>query len=1037
VLAGAWPVWAQTALGDFEDLSGWTAIASPGATLDIVADTGRTGMAMRLDFDFHGGGGYVIARKAFSLTLPENYAFRFNLRGQAPPNTFQFKLVDRNGANVWWSNELEFTFPPDWQQLTIKKARIQLAWGPSGDEAPLKRVGHIEFAIAAAAGGKGSVWIDDLRFEEREPETRSDLQPQVGASSFAGGHEPELVLDQNPQTSWHSDSPAPDQLVLIDFIRKQEYGGLVIDWNREDYATAYQVQVSDDAEAWTTVYTSTTGSGGRDYIYLHDAESRYIRLTLEQSSRGQGYGIRDVAVKPYAFSASPNQFFKAIAYPKYFYDKQTYWTVIGVHGDDKEALLNEEGMLEVDKGAFSIEPFLFADGTLINWNSVRAPQGLERGYLPIPSVTWLYERLSLRITAVAAGDPWASVLYARYRVANHTDTRQDVSLFLTIRPFQVLPPWQSLNMVGGVTPIRDLIFDTRTVWVNQEKAVLSLTPPDHFGAATFAEGMMANFLLDGKVPRRTQVSDAFGYASGALQYHLSVAPGAHADVYLAIPFHNPEVAARMGTDGPASLFDAQFEAATRYWETLLRRVDVQLPAAAEKVARTLKTTLAYILINRDGPAIQPGSRTYARSWIRDGAMTSTALLEMGFTEEVRDFLRWFARYQSADGRVPCCVDRRGADPVPEHDSNGEFIYAVAEYYRYTRDVGFLDEMWPAVLRATDYIASLRQQRTTEAFQRPEQRAFYGLLPESISHEGYSSRPVHSYWDDFFAMRGLKDAASLAVVLGDEEHAARFAALRDAFHGDLHASITRTMADHQIDYIPGSVELGDFDPTSTAIAVTLGSEQAHLPEPALVRTFEKYYDHVQARRHTIVDGEDAYTPYELRNVGVLARLGQRARAAELLELFLADQRPAAWNEWQEIVWRDSAAPRFIGDMPHTWVASSYIQSVRIMLAYERESDRALVVAAGVPEAWVASEPGVVVKRLPTYYGVLSYSLRNEEVNRLRLKLSGDLSVPPGNIVLQPPLPQPLKAVTVNGKPIETFTADSATVSEFPADVVLEY
>ena len=43
-------------------------------------------------------------------------------------------------------------------------------------------------------------------------------------------------------------------------------------------------------------------------------------------------------------------------------------------------------------------------------------------------------------------------------------------------------------------------------------------------------------------------------------------------------------------------------------------------------------------------------------------MTSTALLEMGFTQEVRDFIRWFARYQLPDGRIPCCVDRRGADP---------------------------------------------------------------------------------------------------------------------------------------------------------------------------------------------------------------------------------------------------------------------------------------------------------------------------------------------------------------------------------------
>ena len=179
------------------------------------------------------------------------------------------------------------------------------------------------------------------------------------------------------------------------------------------------MQVSDDGETLDSRLPRTPGNGGRDYVYLPDGESRYIRLDLHQSSRGQGYAIRTLAVKPFEFSASPNQFFEAIArdappgtYPKYFSGKQTYWTVVGVNGDDKEALLNEEGMLEVDKGAFSIEPFLYADGTLVTWNDVQTTQELADGYLPIPSVTWETEGFSLKITAFAAGQPGESALCA-------------------------------------------------------------------------------------------------------------------------------------------------------------------------------------------------------------------------------------------------------------------------------------------------------------------------------------------------------------------------------------------------------------------------------------------------------------------------------------------------------------------------------------------------------------------------------------------------------------------------------------------------
>ncbi len=125
------------------------------------------------------------------------------------------------------------------------------------------------------------------------------------------------------------------------------------------------------------------------------------------------------------------------------------------------------------------------------------------------------------------------------------------------------------------------------------------------------------------------------------------------------------------------------------------------------------------------------------------------------------------------------------------------------------------------------------------------------------------------------------------------------------------------------------------------------------------------------------------------------------------------------------------------MPHTWVGATFVRAVRMMLAYERESDQALVLAAGVPAAWATAEQGISVKRLPTYYGVLDLRLRAEGADALRVRISGDLAVPPGGIVLSSPLARPLRKVTVNGRPLATHTATSATVREFPANIVLGY
>src|SRR4029079_14490514 len=151
----------------------------------------------------------------------------------------------------------------------------------------------------------------------------------------------------------------------------------------------------------------------------------------------------------------------------------------------------------------------------------------------------------------------------------------------------------------------------------------------------------------------------------------------------------------------------------------------------------VRANLAYILINRDGPGLQPGSRSYERSWIRGGALTSTALLRLGHYAEVRDFIDWYSKFQFDNGKVPCCVDSRGADPVPENDSHGELIYLVAEYYRHTCDRAVLERRWSNVARAFAFMDSLRQSRMTPEYRTGDKRAFYGLLPQSISHEGYS------------------------------------------------------------------------------------------------------------------------------------------------------------------------------------------------------------------------------------------------------------------------------------------------------------
>ncbi|MCI0493687.1 discoidin domain-containing protein, partial [candidate division KSB1 bacterium] len=394
-------------LDNFESATGWLPFASDGVIIDTSIVEGYSGNCIRLDFNFITGAGYCGIRKQFPFQLPPNYKFSFYINAEAPVNNFEFKLLDKSGDNVWWMNNRIFEFPTQWTKMTIKKRHIAFAWGPT-EKKDLTAVDKIEFVVASATGGRGSLYIDQFEFEPLEIPAKSYPEPIVSASSNLSSIDKiDNIFDQNPHTKWRSKSTPEQQFVLIDIQKYREYGGLVIDWDEQDFAQQYRVQISNDRKNWETVYSVKEGKGGRSYINLKDAESKHIRLELIKSSRGKGYAIADLDVKDFQFSEALNAFFGHIAkdpprgfYPKYFYDEASYWTIVGVAGDSKEALINEAGMVEVDKSSFSIEPFISLGGQLITWNDVQLSQSLEDDYLPIPSVTWNHPKIQLRITAV-------------------------------------------------------------------------------------------------------------------------------------------------------------------------------------------------------------------------------------------------------------------------------------------------------------------------------------------------------------------------------------------------------------------------------------------------------------------------------------------------------------------------------------------------------------------------------------------------------------------------------------------------------------
>lgn len=996
-------------LDDFESTSGWKTTPSDGVSLEIHEDQGLHGKSIRLDFDFHGHGGYAVIHKDIKVRVPANYEFTFSIRGPAPSNTLEFKLIDPTGDNVWWSNQPGYVFPAEWKTVTRKKRHISFAWGPVGG-GDLKDVAAIEFAITAGTGGKGSVWLDDLKLTPLDPTGPYTLTPRLTAEALQN-HPASMAMDRNLETAWRSPASNQPRMLEIDFKARREFGGLVINWEKNARPYAYTVTTSIDGSTYNTVYTQEPSGAIRDYLYLPESDARYLRLNFSPSSN---IGLSEITVEPLAWSSSKNDFLKAVSrdarlgsYPRFFTNRQSYWAVVGVNGDTHEGLFDTQGRLETGKAQFSIEPFIRTGERFITWADASTRASDADGYLPIPSVTWTASPIEMKITSFASGEAGSSILFGRYQVRNVSAQPRKATLYLALRPFQVNPPWQFLNTPGGFAPIDSIAFDGNAVHVSGNRIVIPVSRPVGFGAVSFAQGSLVDQLRSGSIPSAKSATDNLGLASGVLAYDLILGANADTVIYVAVPLHEATPACMLSGCGERWA-SSQLDSVTSGWRNDLDNVQITLPRSASRISESIRSNLAYILINRDGPAIQPGSRSYERSWIRDGSLTSAALLRLGHSKEVKEFLEWFAPYQFENGKIPCCVDARGSDPVPENDSHGEFIYLVAEYYRHTGDRATLEKMWPHVAKAFSYQDSLRLSRQTPEYKAPDKQVFWGLMPQSISHEGYSAKPMHSYWDDFFALRGFKDAAFIAQTLGKQE-AVHYAWVRDVFNKDLHASIQLAMQQHHIDYIPGAAELGDFDATSTTVGVNPGGELGTAIDGRIRQTFEKYYANFVKRRDSRKPW-GAYTPYEWRTVGTFVQLGQRQRAHEIADWFFTHQRPKEWHQWAEVVMEKPDSVQFIGDMPHTWVGSDFIRSMLDMFAYENDNDSTLVIGAGIPSKWLREDNGVGIKDLSTHYGPLTYTMR-QGPKGITVMIDSGVRVPRGGIIVKPPVGRETKVVRV--------------------------
>jgi hypothetical protein len=143
--------------------------------------------------------------------------------------------------------------------------------------------GSTSFTWTVGSGGSGTCGTANVALDQ--PTTASSVQ----SSSFPAAN----ATDGSTSTRWSSAFSDP-QWLEVDLGQTMTVCQVVLDWETA-YATAFQIQTSTDGSTWTTIYSTTTGTGG-DQTLTVSGTGRYIRMYGTTRATQYGYSLWEFGV---------------------------------------------------------------------------------------------------------------------------------------------------------------------------------------------------------------------------------------------------------------------------------------------------------------------------------------------------------------------------------------------------------------------------------------------------------------------------------------------------------------------------------------------------------------------------------------------------------------------------------------------------------------------------------------------------------------------------------------------------------------------
>lgn len=515
------------------------------------------------------------------------------------------------------------------------------------------------------------------------------------------------------------------------------------------------------------------------------------------------------------------------------------------------------------------------------------------------------------------------------QVKIHAEGMTARCLIVSVRPYNP----------EGISFVHEIEYDpNEPQWTVNGKDFVRFSPRAgrHY-LSEYRHGDVLNLILEGRAAEARSIECDVGLATAAAVFSLEEEPG---DIELRIP---------LDTRKPDVEY-TQLRPGRDVWhESLDNTCKLTLPN--EKKQFLYDTALRSVLLHTNPEEVYPGPFTYKKFWFRDATFILYSLLCANHFDRVRTILDTYPHKQKLNGYFQ---SQQG-----EWDSNGQAIWIMDQFLQFADEKP--NEKWVhAIEKAANWIL----RKCTDPNSGGSAA---GLLPAGFSAEHFGPNDYY-YWDDYWAVAGLRSAARIETLCGAGQKAKKYIRAADKLETCIEKSIEKVQETLNVKSIPVSCNRRMDSAAIGSLACRYPAQIYEAGDKRLMATADYLYHHHCFKNGFLLNvshsGINAYLTLHLAQVFMQAG---DARFVVLEDEITRLASPT--GQWPEAIHPQTEAG-CMGDGQHIWAAAEWITFMRNSLLFEDFRRDELVLGAGIHPDWTKPGHRVSIGPAASVWGTLS-------------------------------------------------------------------